>query len=265
MKRRDFITLVGAAVALPFAARAQSQQMPRIGVLVGGSESDPQSRAGVATFAKALAELGWTDGRNIRIDYRWGHADIARIQTLAKELVGLAPALIVGVTTQVVAALQRETKTIPIVFAVVSDPVGSGFVTSLPRPGGNTTGFINLEASLSGKWIETLKEIAPHTTHAALLYNPQTATYFQYYLRPFESAARQSAIEPIDAPVGATADIENVFTSLAGKPDGGLVVMPDVFTGSQRNYQLMISLAARYRVPAIYPYRYMVDPGGLIS
>ena len=205
------------------------------------------------------------DWRTPRIDYRFAAADVDRMQTFAKELVGLQPDLIVGQTTPVVAALQRETKTIPIVFVIVSDPVGSGFVASLPRPGGNITGFINIEASLSGKWIEMLKEIVPRVTRAALMFNPETAPYFAYYLQPFEAAARSQAIEPMAAPVRTAADIEHVVASLGDRPDAGLVVMPDTFTATRRNLDLIVSLAARHRVPTIYPYRYMVAAGGLIS
>jgi len=173
--------------------------------------------------------------------------------------------LILGQSTPVIAALQRETKTIPIVFVIVSDPVGSGFVESLPRPGGNITGFINIEASLSGKWIEMLKEIVPRITRAALMFNPQTATYFAFYQQPFEAAARSNGIEPIATPVRAAADIERVFESLDNRPDTGLVLLPDIFTTTKRNLALITSLAARARVPTIYPYRYMVAAGGLVS
>ena len=234
-------------------------------MLFGTAEGDSQTGAGQAAFAKALQELGWTDGRNIRIEYRWAGADVGAMQSLAKELVSLQPDLIVGHTTPVVAALQRETKTIPIVFVVVSDPVGSGFVASLPRPGGNITGFINVEASLSGKWIEMLKDIVPRITRAALMFNPETAPYFDYYLRPFETGAQSYAIEPIAAPIRNAADIERVIASLSDRPEPGLVVMPDVFTITQRNYDLIISLAARYRLPTIYPNRSMVAAGGLVS
>jgi putative ABC transport system substrate-binding protein len=267
MKRRHFITLLaGTAAAWPLAAGAQqADRMRRIGVLVGGAEGDLSGQAGQAAFMKALQELGWTDGRNIRIDYRWAAADVDRMQTFAKELVSLQPDLIMGQTTTVVAALQRETRTIPIVFVVVSDPVGSGFVASLPRPGGNITGFINIESSLSGKWIEMLKDIVPRVTRAALMFNPETAPYFAYYLQPFEAAARSYAVEPIAAPVRAAADIERAVASLGDRPDTGLVVMPDTFLGIRSNLDLIISLASRYRVPTIYPYRNMVAAGGLIS
>lgn len=266
VRRRNFISLIGGAVAgWPLLADAQQpERLRRVGVLIGGTETDPQTQAGVEAFSKALAVLGWTDGRNIHVDYRWGHADVDRMRKLAKELVNLSPDLMVGGTTEAVAALHSETKAIPIVFAVVSDPVGSGFVASLSRPGGNITGFINLESSLSGKWIGMLQAIAPHTARAALLYNPQTATYFKYYLQPFETNARSAAIEPVDAPVHTTADIERVVASLAEKSDVGLVVMPDVFTAVRRNVEAIIALAARYHIPTIYPYRFMVEPGGLM-
>jgi putative ABC transport system substrate-binding protein len=266
MKRRDFITLLGGAVTWPLAARAQqSGPMRRIGMMFGTAEGDPQTVASLAAFTKALLELGWTDGRNIRIDHRWAGADVDRMQTFAKELASLQPDLIVGGTTQVVAALKRETTTIPIVFVNVSDPVGSGFVASLPRPGGNLTGFINVEASLSGKWIEMLKDIVPRVTRAALMFHPETAPFFAYYLQPFEAAARSFAVEPIAAQVHTSTDIERVLASLGDRPDTGLVVMPDVFMATRRNLDPIISLAARYRVPTIYPLRFMVAAGGLVS
>jgi putative ABC transport system substrate-binding protein len=264
LMRREFITLVTGAAAWPLAARAQqSAPMRRIGVLSGNAEGDPQTVAGLAAFAKALQELGWTDGRNIRIDRRFAAADVDRMQMFAKELVGLRPDLLVASTTLVVAALARETKTI--VFVAVSDPVGSGFVASLPRPGGNITGFINIESSMSGKWIEMLKDIVPRVTRAALMFNPETASYFDYYLQPFEAAARSFAVEPTAAPVRTAADIERVVASLGDRPDAGLVLMPDVFLTTRRNLDLILSLAARYRVPTIYPYRYCVAAGGLVS
>jgi putative tryptophan/tyrosine transport system substrate-binding protein len=266
MQRREFISLVGvAATGWSLAAFAQSRQMRRIGVLLGSAEGDTQAVAGLAAFKTALQKLGWIDGRNIQIDYRFAAADLDRMQALAKELVVLQPDLIMGQTTQVVAALQRETKTIPIVFIIVSDPVGSGFVESLPRPGGNITGFINIEASLSGKWIEMLKEIRPGIARTALMFNPATAPYMAFYQQPFETAARSNGIEPIAAPVHTAADIEHVFDSLGNRLDTGLVLPPDVFTTLKTNLALITSLAARYHVPTIYPYRWMVAEGGLIS
>ena len=267
MRRRAFLSVLGGAIsARPLAAHAQQgRQLRRIGVLIGAAESDPQVVAGVAAFKTALGELGWIDGRNIRIDYRFAAANVERMQTFAKELIILQPDLLMGQTTAVIAALQRETRTIPIVFIVVSDPVGSGFVESLPRPGGNITGFINIEASLSGKWIEILKELAPGVTRAALLFNPQTAPYFAFYQQPFEAAARSFGVEPISASVHSAADIERVFESLGSRPDTGLALIPDSFTSIKIHVDLVTTLAARYRVPTIYPYRYMVAAGGLIS
>jgi ABC-type uncharacterized transport system substrate-binding protein len=267
MRRREFITLLGAAAAgWPLAAHAQqSGPMRRLGVLIGGAESDPQIVEALAAFKTALGGLGWIEGRNIQIDYRFATADVDRMRTFAKELVALQPDVLMGHTTGVIAALQRETKTIPVVFVLVSDPVGSGFVESLARPGGNITGFINIEAPLSGKWIEILKEIVPRVTRAALMFNPATASYIAFYQEPFETAARSSGIEPLTAPVQTAADIAHVFDSLGNRPDTGLVLAPDVFTNTKINLDLITSLAARTRLPTIYPYRYMVAAGGLIS
>src|SRR4051794_30388518 len=248
MKRREFITLLGgAAAAWPLGARAQQAgPMRRIGILMGGAKGDSQNAAGLAAFTDALNALGWIEGRNVKIDIRWATGNVERMKGLAQELVGLQPDLLVGHTTQPVAALQRETATIPIVFLIVSDPVGSGFVASLPRPGGNITGFINIESSLGGKWIEVLKEVAPNVTRAALLFNPDTATYFKYYLEPFEAAARFRGVEPISAPVGTAADIERVIAALSERPDAGLAVMPDTALSTQDKRDVIISLAARY-------------------
>jgi putative ABC transport system substrate-binding protein len=267
MERRTFIAILGGAAAgWPLALHAQqSGQMRRIGVMLGGGESDPQIVEGLAAFKAALGDLGWIEGRNIQIDFRFAIADLDRMRILAKELVALQSDVLVGHTTGVVAALQREAKAIPIVFVIVSDPVGSGFVESLPRPGGNITGFINIEASLSGKWIEILKEIQPRITRAALMFNPATAPYRAFYQQPFEAAARSSGIEPIATPVHSVADIERVFDSLGNRPDTGLVLPPDVFISTKVNLDLIVSLAAPTRLPTIYPYRDMVDAGGLIS
>jgi putative ABC transport system substrate-binding protein len=267
MQRREFITLLGsAAAAWPLAAHAQQGgPMRRIGVLFGGADSDPQIIEAMVAFKATLGELGWIEGRNLQIDFRFAAADVDRMRVFAKELIALQPDLLVGHTTGVIAALKRETKAIPIVFVIVSDPVGSGYVESLARPGGNITGFINIEASLSGKWIEILKEIQPRVTRAALMFNPATATYIKFYQEPFEAAARSSGIEPIAAPVQNAADIERVFDQFGNRPDAGLVLPPDVFTTVRGNLDLIISLAARTRMPTIYPYRYMVTAGGLIS
>jgi putative ABC transport system substrate-binding protein len=267
MRRREFITLLGgAAAAWPLVARGQQTGgMRRMGLLMGAAEGDAQVVAGLAALTKGLTSLGWVEGRNIQIDVRWGAADLDRMQAAAKELVGLKPDLLFGQTTPAAAALQRETKAIPTVFVVVSDPVGSGFVTSLPRPGGNITGFINIEGSVSGKWIEILKDLVPGASSATLLYNPDTAPYFDYYLQPFEAAARSSGIEATGAPVRTAEEIERIVASLGNRGGAGLVITPDSFMMTRRILDLVIAAAARHRVAAIYPYRFCVTLGGLIS
>jgi putative tryptophan/tyrosine transport system substrate-binding protein len=265
MRRREFITLLGGAVAWPLASRAQQgERVRRIGVLMGIAVGDQQTRPYLQGFQRALQELGWIEGRNIQVDYRFGASDVDRMQRFAKDLVNSQPDLIVGHTTPGTAALARETKIIPIIFVVVSDPVGSGFVANLSRPGGNMTGFINIEASMGGKWVEFLKEVSPRIRRAAFIYNPQTAPH-SYYLGPFEAAARSLGLEPMPSPVRSADDIEAVIRGLGEKPDSGLAVMPDTFTSTLQVYDLIISLAARHRVPAIYPYRYMAAAGGLLS
>src|ERR1700738_1507420 len=267
MRRREFIALLGGStVAWPLAAAAQqSGRMRHISVLIGGTPNDPPIAGGLDAFKAALGVLGWLDGRNIEIDYQFAAADVERMRTLAKELVAKQPDLIVGHTTPVVAALQHETSAIPIVFVSVSDPVGSGFVASLPRPGGHITGFINIEASLSGKWIEMLKEIVPQITRAGLIFNPETAPYFAFYQQPFEAAARENGVEPVVAAVHSIEDIGHVFENLGSQPNTGLVLMSDVFLTTKNNLGVITSLAAQYRLPTIYPYRFMITAGGLVS
>jgi len=254
MRRREFITLLGgAAAAWPVAARAQQgERIRRIGVLIGGAESDQQPRGNLQAFKGAMQELGWIEGRNIQVDYRFAASDVGRIERFARELVNSQPDLIVAHTTPVTTAIARETRTIPIVFVVVSDPVGSGFVASLARPGGNMTGFVNIEASMCGKWLEFLKEVSPALARVAFIYNPQTAPH-AYYLGPFEATARSFGLQPMPSPVHSADDIEAVFKDLGERPGSGLAVMPDVFTGTAQVYDLIISLAARHRIPAIYP------------
>jgi putative ABC transport system substrate-binding protein len=251
MRRREFIRSVGgAAAAWPLIARAQQpDRMRRVGVLMGWSENDPQYPSWIAAFIQALAQLGWSDGRNIRIDVRWIHGEVDRARALAKELVELQPDVILAGTTPATAALQRATRTIPIVFVVVSDPVGAGFVDSLPRPGGNITGFINIEAAMGGKWLELLKEIAPRLRRVAIMFNPDTAPGGgSYFLDSFEAAARSLAVEPMTAHVHSDAEIERVITSL-GHEQAGLVLASDSFLAVHR--RTIISLAARNNVPAI--------------
>jgi putative tryptophan/tyrosine transport system substrate-binding protein len=265
MRRREFIALVGCAtVALPFTAGAQQgERVRRIGVLMGFAENDPTAQSWVAAFRDALAKLGWSEGRNLRIELRWGAADPDRIKTLAKELVDLRLDAIFDQTTPVTGALARETQTIPIVFVYVADPIGSDFAPSLARPGGNITGFTYLEPTTGGKWVGLLKEIAPRTTHVALLFNPATTPPLKFYMPSIQAAASSLAVEASTAPVHATDEIEGVIAAQARNPGGGLLVMPDVFNDANR--EMIIALAARSVVPAIYPRPVFAESGGLIA
>jgi putative ABC transport system substrate-binding protein len=265
MKRREFIAGLGGAAAWPLAARAQQpNRMRRIGVLLPYDESDPEPKTYLSAFVRGLAELGWTDGRDMRMDIRWAAGNVERMRIFAKELIELQPDVMLSDGTPASAALQHETRTIPIVFAPVADPVGSGFVASLPRPSGNMTGFSDGEASMAGKWLELLKEIAPGVKRAAFMFNPVTAPYIGSYFRaPFEAAARSLKVAPIAAPVHSDAEIETVITSLGREPGGGLVVMPDTFMVVHR--APIIMLAARNNVPAVYWKPVNVKDGGLLS
>jgi len=266
VRRREFITLLGGAAAswpLPLSAQ-QPARLRRIGVLMALAESDLVAQTNVAAFREGLQKLGWAEGRNIRIDTRWGApGDAEAIQRFAKELVALQPDLILSHSTPTTAALLQQTRTIPIVFAFVADPVGSGFVASFPRPGGNVTGFINLEGSMAGKWLELLKEIAPRVARVAFLFNPATAPHFEYFLNPFKAAALSFAVEAIAAPVRDASELESAIAAQAREPNGGLIVMPDSFTTAHRAE--ITSLAARYRLPAVYPYPLFAKHGGLLS
>jgi putative tryptophan/tyrosine transport system substrate-binding protein len=265
MMRREFIGLLGgAAAAWPLAARAQQpERMRRIGVLMS-VENDPDGKAQLSGFTQGLAEIGWTDGRNLRMEVRWGGGDVNRIRTFAKELVALQPDVILAQGTPVTAALQRETQTIPIVFVTVTDPVGDGFVAGLPHPGGNITGFLTSESAITAKMFELLTEIAPGLKRVAMLFNPDTAPGGgTYYFHDFETAARSSKVEPIAAPARSDPEIELV-TSLGGEPGGGLTVMPDYFMFIHS--RPIILLASRNNVPTIYPWRStVVRDSGLLS
>jgi putative tryptophan/tyrosine transport system substrate-binding protein len=265
LKRREFITLLGgAAVAWPIAARAQQpDRVRRIGVLMAYAESDPEGQAWVAAFREGLQKLRWAEGSNIWIDYRWGAADVDLMQRFARELVALQPDVILTQNTPTTASVLQQTRTIPIIFANVSDPVGSGFVASFNRPGGNVTGFIVVEPTMAGKWLELLKEVAPRITRVAFLFNPATAPFAEYYLNPFKAAAASFAVEAIAATVRDTSDLESVVAAQAREPNGGLIVMPDSFTVAH-GAEITL-LAARYRLPAIYPYRFFTELGGLLS
>ena len=264
MNRRDFIALVGgAAAAWPLAAWAQQPDgMRRIGVLMGLAEDDQATRARLAAFRQGLEKRGWSEERNVRVEYRFAPAS-AQAQVLAKELVALRPEVILAHTTPVTAALQQESSTIPIVFAAIADPVGSGFVTSLPRPGGNITGVMQYEASVTGKWLAMLKEIAPSLVRAAFVANPKTATYYDYYLQAAEAAAPSVGIEPVPTLVENATDIERAIGSFASAPNGGLVLIPDVSATVHRD--LVIALAARHRLPAVYYARMFAAAGGLMA
>jgi putative ABC transport system substrate-binding protein len=264
--RREFITLLGGAAVWPLAAGAQQpEQVRRIGVLLSVDESDPEGKAQLSGFTQGLAELGWIDGRNLRTEVRWGSGDVDRIRTFAKELVALQPDVIVAHGTPVTAALQRETRTIPIVFVTVTDPVGDGFVAGLPHPGGNITGFLTSESAITAKMFELLTEIAPGLKRVAMLFNPDTAPGGgTYYFRDFEAAARSSKMEPIAARARSDPEIELSVTSLGGEPGGGLIVMPDYFMFV--HIRPITLLAARNNVPTIYPWRSTaVRDSGLLS
>jgi putative ABC transport system substrate-binding protein len=247
MIRREFITLLGgAAAAWPLAARAQQGgRMRRIGVLVPSNENDPLRKSFVSAFTQALADLGWTDGRNVRIDLRWGGDDINRIRTLAQELVRLRPDIILTGGTPATIAFQRQTRTIPIVFANVADPVVSGIVARLDRPSGNITGFANYEATLGGKYLELLWEIAPGLKRAAIIFNPDLFPVSSF-MPSFETAARSLKVMPITATVHSDGEIEPAIIALGREPGGGLVLIPDAFTNAHRTS--IILAAARNKV-----------------
>jgi putative tryptophan/tyrosine transport system substrate-binding protein len=263
MRRREFITMVGGVTVWPLAARAQQAgPVRRIGVLIGFAESDPAVQSWLAALRSALAKLGWTEGSNLQVEFRWAGDDPDRIKRFAKELVNLRPDAILSVTTPVTGALVRETRTIPIVMVTVADPISSGFVASLGRPGGNVTGFALYEPGMGGKWLELLKQIAPGVSRVALLFNPATTVPVKLFMSSVEAAALRFVIQASTAPVHAKDEIEDVIATLAGNPGAGLIVMPDLFNTVNRD--LIIALAARYRVPAIYFVRSFADSGGLI-
>jgi putative tryptophan/tyrosine transport system substrate-binding protein len=266
MRRRDFVKGIGgSAIAWPLAARAQQpDELRRIGVLVNTAADDPESQASVAAFKQALQQLGWSEGRNLRIDYRGAAGNAQRMQAFAKELVALRPHVILSRSTPVTAAFLDQTRAIPIVFTVVSDPVGEHFVESLARPGGNATGFTNVEFSLTGKWVGLLKEIAPGIKRVAFIFDPKLAPGGgSYYTSLIEASAASFAVVPTAAAVHDAVEIERAIGEFVSEPNSGLVVLPDATTVVHR--ALIVALAARHRVPAIYAYTNVVADGGLIA
>jgi putative ABC transport system substrate-binding protein len=264
MRRREFVTLLGgAAAAWPLAARAQERSgLRRIGVLLNASD-DPVTQARLAVFRQALEKLGWTEGRNLRIDTRWAMGEAEGARAGAAELLALAPDAILVMPVVGLAALQRATHTVPIVFTVVSEPVAQGFVVSLARPGANITGFSNLEPSIGGKWLQLLKEIAPQVSRVTVMGNPETAPFNVAFAQAAETVARSLAVNVTSAAVRARSDIETVLTMLGREPGGGLIINTDTFNFANRD--LIVALATRQRVPAIYPDREFVSAGGLAS
>jgi putative ABC transport system substrate-binding protein len=266
MQRRDFITLLGGAAAAPAmlwprAARAQQPgPMRRIAVLMPNAESDPAGQARAMALQQGLAKLGWTVGRNVRIDYRWGAADAERVRAVTAELLALAPDVVLATTSRAVATLQQATRTVPIVFMTTIEPVAQGFVQSLAHPGGNITGFTNMEATVGAKWLALLKEVAPRVARVAFMLNPDNPGPAQFS-GSAAAAAPKLAVEVVMAQVRGPTEIEAALTRLGREPGGGLIIPPDGFTLVHR--KLIIELAARYRLPAIYGIRDFADDGGL--
>ena len=265
MRRREFTTLLGgAAAAWPLAAHAQQpQRFRRICVLVVLPENDPQSLARVAALQHGLEKLGWRVGRNLTIDYRWGISDIERAQAAVSELLSLAPDLILANGVSAVRGARLATRTVPIVFAGVSEPVTQGFVASLARPGGNITGFTNLEPSVGGKWVELLKEIAPRVTRVAVIFNPAAASVPAQFLRSIKAAGSKLGSETVETNIHDLAEIDAVLTRLEQQSGVGLIFLPDTFAAF--HHKLIVELAVRYRLPAIYPFEFWVAAGGLVS
>jgi putative ABC transport system substrate-binding protein len=266
MKRRKFITLIGAAATWPLAARAQQVgRMRRIGVILGLDEKDLQCQLNVQAFQRGLAERGLSLGQNLRIDFRFGASSAEIIGTAVADVLATSPEVILAQGTAITAVLQQRTQTVPIIFTVVSDPVGSGFVQNFAHPGGNITGFTNfLEPSVAAKWVELLKEIAPGVSRVGILFNSRLAAGGgMYFVQPVEAAATSFGLKPIRLPVQTPADIDGAINAFAQEPGGGLIAPPDATTLPHRD--LVLVLAARHRLPAVYPYRFFVASGGLMS
>ena len=264
MKRRKFIAALGGAVTWPLMVRAQQgERVRRIGLLMNFPEADTEGNTRLVAFLQRMRELGWSDGHNLKLESRWSGADIDRMRTFARELVVRQPDLIVAVGTPATSAVMRETSTIPIVFTQVSDPVGGGLVTNLARPGGNVTGFTLFEFSIGSKWLQTIKEIAPNVTRAAVLFNPTTAPYAPLYLRSIEDGTSSFAVDFSTLPLKDAVELEPTIKTFAATPNSALIVLTDTFTTVNRDR--IIALAAKYRLPALYPYRFFAQSGGLVS
>jgi putative ABC transport system substrate-binding protein len=264
LRRRDFITLLGGATAWPLAARAQQpHRMRRIGVLMGLVDNDQEAQSRVAAFERGLQDLGWVKGGNLWIEYRWAGGGENVLRDHAAELLAMAPDLILANSTPVTAALRKRSQTVPIVFTQVTDPVGKGLVPNLAHPGGNLTGFTSFEFSIGTKWLEALKQTAPHVTRVALVFNPHSAPFADLFLGPVEAAAPSFSVTPMAAPVRASDDLDRVFNALARETNGGLMVLPDI--GMTNHREALIALAAHHHVPAVYPFRYFAASGGLMS
>jgi putative ABC transport system substrate-binding protein len=264
VRRREFITLAAGAAAWPLAARAQQGgRVRRIVFLHALAENNPEAQARIVAFRQGLETLGWIENRNIQIEHRFSAGDFAQIQAYTAELVSSAPDLIVASSTPVVAALKQATRDIPIVFSVVNDPVGQGFIASLARPGGNITGFTFVEFTMVGKWLEMLKEMAPDVRRVALIFDPQTAPYYHIYLREFGAVPATLAAELAAAPVRDEAELGAAIAALAREPASGLIAAPDPFINTRR--RLIMQLAERHRLPAIYGFRHYVTEGALMS
>jgi putative tryptophan/tyrosine transport system substrate-binding protein len=265
MRRREFIAMLGGAAAgWPLGdARAQQSNRPRlVGVLFAMAPSDPEAEMRVKAFESGLRELGWVEGRNMRLEYRWAPRDPGLLLSQATELVGLAPDVILATSTPVVAALHRGNPP-PTVFVQVTDPIGNGFVSNLARPGSYLTGFTTFEFTVGSKWLEALKHVAAAVQRVALIFNPDTAPFAHLFWQPVVEAAPAFDVEPIQMPVRDAGEIKHALETFAREANGGLMVLPDVSTTNHRD--LIIALAARHRLPAVYPFRYFAASGGLMS